>query len=196
MEKLILGGKEFIIRNFCEDDVYKPAKLLAYINNLIDDSGAMIPLRMRKIPKQEREWLMDMLSIVRLSRMVILFAESDDKIVGGAEVSLYSWRKEHRKEHIAEFSISIIKDYRGCGLGSHLLSRIIGMTEKNLKPKPTIIRLSVFSSNQYAIALYQKHGFKIISRISNRFEFDGQFVDEIIMLKSIKKGGERDDGSS
>lgn len=183
MEKLILRGKEFIIRNFCEDDLRRPDKFLAYINNLIDDSSAMIPLRVKKTLEQEKEWLTDMLSIVMLSRMVILVAECDDKIVGGAEVSLCP----ERKEHIAEFSISIIKDYRGYGLGSHLLSEIIGMAEKNLKPKPTTIRLSVFSSNKHAIALYQKHGFKMTARIPNQFEFGGQLIDEIIMLKNYKE---------
>lgn len=180
MEKLILGSKEFIIRNFCEDDLCRPEKFFAYINNLIDDSNAMIPLRVKKTLEQEKGWLMDMLSIVKLSRMAILVAEFDDLIVGGAEVSLCPGRKEH----IAEFSISIIKDYRGCGLGSYLLSRIISMAEK-LKPKPMIIRLSVFSGNKHAIALYQKYGFKIIACIPNQFEFDGQLVDEIIMLKFI-----------
>lgn len=191
MEKLVLRGKEFIIRNFCEDDLYKPEKFFTYIDNLINDSSAMIPIRVKKTSEQGKEWLMDMLSIVRLSKMVVLVVEFDDKIVGGAEVSLYTGH-----EHIAEFSISIIKDYRGCGLGSHLLSRIINMAEKNLKPKPTVIRLSVFSSNKNAIALYQKHGFKIISRMPNQFEFNGQLVDEIIMSKFIKKGGGKDDRSS
>ncbi len=181
MEKLILKGKEFIIRNLCEDDICKPEKLLAYINNIIDDSSAIIPLRVRKTLEQEKEWLMDMLSMLRLSKMVILVAKFNDLIVGGAEVSFFS----ERKKHIAEFSISIIKDYRGCGLGSHLLSRIIGVAKENLKPKPTIIRLSVFSSNKHAIALYQKHGFKITARIPDRFEFGNQFVDEIIMSKFI-----------
>jgi len=191
VEKLILKGKEFIIRNFCEDDLCRPDKFLAYINNLIDDSSAMIPLRVKKTLEQEKEWLTDMLSIVMLSRMVILVAERDNKIVGGAEISLCP----ERKEHIAEFSISIIKDYRGCGLGSYLLSKIIGMAE-SLKPKPTTIRLSVFSSNKHAIALYQKHGFRMTARIPNQFEFGGQLIDEIIMLKIMKKGGEKYDNSS
>jgi len=49
VEKLILRGKEFIIRNFCEDDLCRPDKFLAYINNLIDDPSAMIPLRVKKL---------------------------------------------------------------------------------------------------------------------------------------------------
>ncbi|MEK9150888.1 MAG: GNAT family N-acetyltransferase [Patescibacteria group bacterium] len=181
MERLILKDKEFIIRNFYEDDIYKPKKLLSFIDNMIDDSDAMITLRVRKTTEQEKEWFMDMLSAIRNSRMAMLIAEFNDRIVGGAEISFCS----ECEEHIAEFNISIIKDYRSYGLGSYLLSRITDIAEKNLKPKPTIIKLSVFSNNEHAIALYQKYGFDIVSRIPNRFESNGRFVDEIIMLKFI-----------
>ncbi len=186
MEKLILENKEFIIRNFCEDDIYKPEKLLSYINNLINDFDAMITLRVKKTAEQEKKWLMDMLSMIRNSRMIMLIAEFDDQIVGGAEISFCPEYKEYKyKEHIYEFNISIIKDCRGYGLGSYLLSRIIDMAKKNLKPKPAMIKLSVFANNEHAIALYQKHGFNTVFRISNQFKFNGQLVDEIIMSKFI-----------
>ncbi len=181
MERFILGGKEFAIRNFCEDDLRSPEKFLAYINNIADDPSAMISIREKKTLEQEKEWLIDMLSIVKISKMVLLVVEFDDLIVGGAEVSLCPGCQEH----VAEFSISIIKDYRGIGLGSYLLPRIIDMAEKSLRPNPKIIRLTVFSSNKHAIALYHKYGFETVACIPNQFEFDGQIVDEIIMLKFI-----------
>lgn len=181
MEKLILRDKKFIIRNFCEDDIYKPKKILLYINNMIDDSDAMITLRMQKTEEQEKKWLIDMLLLLRNSRMVMSVAEFDDQIIGGAEISFCS----EQEKQIADFSISIIKNYRGYGLGSYLLLKVIDTAKKDLKPKPTAIRLNVFANNKRAISLYQKYGFNIVSRRLNRFEFNGRFIDEIIMLKSV-----------
>lgn len=181
MQKLILKDKEFIIRNFRNDDSERPDKFLAYINNLIEDSEAMISLKMKKTLEQEKEWVANTLSLVKLSRMVVLIAERNDLIVGQTAVSLCP----ERKEHIAELGISVIRDYRGYGLGPYLLSKILYMAEESLRPKPIMIRLSVFSSNERAISLYQKHGFEIIARIPKQLEFNGQFVDEIVMLYYI-----------
>jgi ribosomal protein S18 acetylase RimI-like enzyme len=44
------------------------------------------------------------------------------------------------------------------GLGECLMREILNLAEKELKPRPKIIRLSVFSTNKIAQNLYKKNG--------------------------------------
>jgi len=81
-----------------------------------------------------------------------------------------------------EFGITIRKDYRRIGLGNYLMKEIIKLAKKELKPKPKIIRLSVFSNNKPAINLYKKHGFKKVAVIPDQLQYKGRLVDQAVML--------------
>lgn len=59
---------------------------------------------------------------------------------------------------IANLGIGLRQDYRGLGLGSHLMSFIIELAKKR---KVKEIRLSVYADNCRAIALYCKYGFEV-----------------------------------
>lgn len=114
-------------------------------------------------------------------KRVFLVAEENNKIVGTASIHL----SPGRQEHIGNFGITIQKGYRGMGLGSYLMGEIIKLAKKELKPKPKIIRLSVFQTNKRAIRFYQKFGFKRVAEIPKQIKFKGKLVDEIIMLLEL-----------
>jgi len=84
--------------------------------------------------------------------------------------------------HVAEIGMGVKKRYRGMGLGKLLLSE----AEKWAKEKEVQkVKLEVFSSNDRALGLYQKFGYRIEASLKNEYIIDGKFVDAIWMSKFI-----------
>ena len=181
MEKVVLKGKLFIIRSLSQGDLKRPEIFLAYINSLIFDQEAMISFSEEKTIEEESAWLVNMLSQVNSSRARIFIAETDGLIVGEAAVCLCP----ERRQHVAELGVSLIRGYRGYGLGKYLLQKVIDIAKDELVPCPKMIRVSVFSSNDVAISFYQKCGFRAVASIPGQFEFGGRSIDEIVMLKFV-----------
>ncbi len=71
------------------------------------------------------------------------------------------------------------------GLGALLMKEIIKLAKKELRPRPKIIRLSVFQANISAIKLYEKIGFKKAAQIPKQFYYKGKFIDEMVMLLEL-----------
>ena len=109
---------------------------------------------------------------------MFLAAEYDDKIIGTTGIDLDRWRKDH----VGNFGITVRQGYRGIGLGKFLMAEILKLAKKELKPKPKIIRLSVYPNNKPAIALYKKFGFKIAANIPKQIQYKGKLINETIML--------------
>lgn len=181
MEKMNLNGKEFLIRRLEEGRSNRPRKFARFINDLVADPEAMILTKSKQTLDDERAWLHGSIAAIKTSNMVTLVAEADNVIVGLASVS----NRPARADHVAEFGISVKRGYRGIGLGSALLSRSIEAAKQDLKPQPIMIRLSAFNVNTKAISLYKRYGFEIVAQIPSQFIFNGEFVDEIVMIKSL-----------
>ncbi|MHB8841125.1 MAG: GNAT family N-acetyltransferase [Candidatus Aquicultor sp.] len=181
METINLKGKEFVIRRLQEGRSNRPRKFLKFINDIVADSEAMILTRSKQTVDDERAWLQGSMIAVKSARMVVLVAEADDAIVGLASVG----NRAERADHVADFGISVKRGYRGIGLGSALLTRAIDAARTDLLPRPVMIRLSAFNANEKALSLYERHGFNIVAQIPRQFIFNGEFVDEVIMLKSL-----------
>lgn len=168
------------IRKLKSKDLKKAKEFQEYINSLIKEK-AMILLCREKSLEEEKEWLNEKLKNVKNKIEVILVAEHEDRIVGISHIKL---RKE-KENHVGEFGISIKKEFRGIGLGKKLMIEIIRLAKKELKPRPKILRLSVFAINKIAQNLYKKFGFKKVARIPKQIQHKGKFVDEIVMIKEI-----------
>ena len=108
-------------------------------------------------------------------------AECNNKIIGATDIELDRWRRNH----IGKFGITIIQGYRGIGLGKHLMSEVIKLAKKELKPSPKIIQLEVYTNNKPAIALYKKMGFKIVAKLPKQIQWKGKLIDELVMLKFL-----------
>lgn len=175
--------KKVTIRFLEQADIKKAEKFKKYINELVDDDTALIKIKNRKSLKEEREWIKEQLKKIKKHQAVMFIVEYDGEIIGTAAVFL----KPESQDHIGEFGITVLKDYRSMGLGKYLMKEILKLAEKELKPKPRIIRLGVFSTNKVAISLYEKFGFKIVAKIPKQFNFSGKLIDEFIMLKSVRR---------
>ena len=112
---------------------------------------------------------------------VMFVALDEDKIVGNAIVER---NKISRYNHRAEISITVLKEYWGHGIGSHLMEMMIEFAEKT---DIEILYLEVRADNQRAISLYLKYGFDAIGVYKNFFKIDKKYYDALLMNRKIKK---------
>ena len=171
--------KNIKIRKLSLKDLKKVKEFQKLVNSLVEEES-MILMNKKKTLKEEKEWLKENLKNLKKKKEVCLLIEDDGKIVGISDIKL---RKE-RQNHVGEFGISIEREYRGMGLGRRLMAEILKLAKKELKPKPKIIRLSVFSTNKIAQNLYKKF-FKKVARVPEQIQYKGKLVDEIIMIKKL-----------
>ncbi len=171
---------KIVIRQPNTKDLQQPEKFQRYINALVAEN-AMILVCTKKSKNDEIAWLKSVLSEIKKRKGVYLIAEYNNKIAGLANITLGI----ERHGHIGTLGISIAKQYRGIGLGKYLTAEIIKLAKKNLKPKPKIIRLSVYQGNMPAMKLYEKMGFKRVAAIPKQTQYNAKLIDEIVMLLEV-----------
>lgn len=184
MEKINFNGKRIIIRKLSHNDLKtkKLRKFQDFINSLVGEQAKIVLNKKMSLP-EERKFLEEKLKNIGKRREVFLAAEAEDSnmIVGTSGIALDRWRKEH----IGNFGITIRKSYRGIGLGKYLMEEILKLAKKELKPRPKIIRLSVYPNNKPAVALYRKFGFRKVAEIPKQIQYRGKFLNEVIMLLEL-----------
>ena len=176
------GNKKLTIRSLEKADIKRAALFKKYVNELVDDDTALISKKTKVTLKEEREWLKNHLKEIKERKRVVLVAEDKNKIVGLTEIAL---SKRLIKSHVVGFGISVLKDYRGIGLGTYFMEEVLKLAKKKLKPKPKILRFGAFAVNKVALSLYKKMGCKKLVKIPKQFKLKGKFYDEIIMLKYL-----------
>lgn len=180
MELKIFDKKKIKIRRLCRKDTKRVKEFQEYINSLIEE-GVKILLNKKLTFKEEKRWLEDTFKQVKKHRKVSIVAEHSNRIIGNTGIDL----DRGRKSHIGNFGISIRKGYRGIDIGKFLMEEIIKLAKKELKPKPKIIRLSVYSNNKPAINLYKKYGFKKVAVIPKQIQYKEKLINEVIMLRYL-----------
>ncbi|WP_241680232.1 GNAT family N-acetyltransferase [Metabacillus mangrovi] len=107
---------------------------------------------------------------------LFLVAEAGGQIAGFSRCEGSTLK---RFSHKAEFGVGILKEYWGHGIGRNLLSESIAWAEAAGLKKMT---LNVLETNQKAIELYQKQGFKIEGTLEcDKILSDGQCYRTIVM---------------
>jgi ribosomal-protein-alanine N-acetyltransferase len=113
---------------------------------------------------------------------IFLVAEVDKKIVGynmcRIEFGVSNVRTAFvKKGHV--ISIAVMQDYRGLGIGTALMEReLAGVKEGGARE----IYLEVRVSNNVAVGLYKKLGFKI-NKVSDAYYRDGE--NAYVMVKDF-----------
>jgi len=176
------GDKKLKIRFLEKADIKKAALFKKYINELVDDDTAFITKKTKVSLKEEKEWLKSHLKEIRERKRVVLLAEDKGEIVGLSEFFLL---KNSTQKHIANFAISVLKDYRSVGLGTYLMKEVLKLAKSKLKPKPKMLTFGAFSVNKIALSLYRKMGCKQVAKIPKQFKLKGKFYDEVIMFKYL-----------
>ena len=176
----IFGGKKIMIRPSLESDIKDAKKFQNFFNSLVDD-GSEIRMDKKKSLKEEKKWLKTRREEIKRRENFHLLAEHENEIIGAVMIRI----RRGKSIHVGELGIMIKNGYRGIGLGSFMINEIIRLSQKELKSKPKIIRLSVTSTNKNAFKFYIKNGFKKVAAIPKQFKVKGRLVDEYIMLKYL-----------
>lgn len=100
-----------------------------------------------------------------------LVAEADGKVVGAVWVRIMN-DYGHIDNNTPSFAISLFKEYRGFGIGTDMMERMLDVLTVNGYQQAS---LAVQKAN-YAVRMYRKAGFEII----------GENEEEYIMVKRLK----------
>lgn len=140
---------------------------------------ARIPGRLASVPAELGDALLRE-RIARLSgsecgKFIVL--EADGEVVGHA---LLDPLKLAVTSHVVDLTIAVHEGFQGMGLGTQLLSHLIGWATSN--PKIERIELRVRASNTHAIRLYKKLGFVEEGRMVRRLKIGpGVYLDDLVM---------------
>lgn len=110
-----------------------------------------------------------------------LFAREDNDLIGMCAI-IFNNKNKHK--HVAEIVGNYVdKSCRGKGVGSMLMEEIIKTASDRGDIKK--IDLEVVSTQEPAIKLYEKFGFKKIGKLTDEFLCEGKFYDIIVMEKIL-----------
>ena len=86
-----------------------------------------------------------------------------------------------RRRHVAELGMGVAEDYQGQGIGSALLRSALELADQWLNIRR--MELTVYSSNEAAIALYERFGFEVEAELAD-FAFQyGNYVSALCMAR-------------
>ncbi|NRD78101.1 GNAT family N-acetyltransferase [Bacillus sp. BRMEA1] len=165
-------GTTYIIRSAIQKD----AKDLSEIRLQIDGET-------ENLDREKGEAYIDVQGFKRLiktdtenKKNLFLVAIVDDRIVG---FSRCEGNLLKRFAHKVEFGVCVLKDYWGYGIGKNLLKESIAWADSNEIKK---ITLNALETNEKAINLYKKFGFKIEGILKNdKILSDGQYYNTVVM---------------
>ncbi len=103
----------------------------------------------------------------------------DDEVVGwcGLEVP-----EMDKLSHTAELTLGVLEEYRGMGIGEHLMDRGLHWAEERGLHK---VYNSIPSVNEDAIEFLEGHGWEVEAVRSEHYRIGGEFVDEVMMEKTF-----------
>ena len=107
-----------------------------------------------------------------------LVAEVEGKVIGQLGLQVC---QSPRRRHVAELGMGVSEEYQGQGIGSALLRSALEMADNWLNIRR--MELTVYTSNEAAIALYERFGFEVEAELSD-FAFQyGKYVSALCMAR-------------
>ena len=152
--------------------------MLDFINSLVEEE-AMILMETKQTREQEVDWLARGLSNMEKDRQVRVVAEVDGRMVAQCEVTVGLGRKSH----VGTLGISVKQGYRDLGIGQELMHEAERQAGRLGVEK---IMLEVFATNDRAIHVYEKMGFRVVGRVPGEIKYKGEHVDGLYMIKDIR----------
>lgn len=180
MNTKFFGDKKLSIGTIEKKDLKNLKDFQVFINFLVEED-AKILMNEKATLKDEKEFISDALKSIKNKSKVFVIARDGDKIAGNTSIEKQRWRRNY----MGHFGIAIAQEYRGIGLGKHLISEVIKSAKKEFGPGLKVIQLEVLANNKPAIALYKKMGFKIIAKIPRQIQYKGKLIGEYIMNKYL-----------
>ncbi len=155
----------------------------AYINQISTEDTFIGFSGEQLTPEEELKYIQDSVQSMLEGNSLHLVAELDGKIVAMCDARRDMSLKK-RSAHIAQFGLTVAKEFRGEGLGETILKLTIELLPIYIKDI-RLLKLSVFGPNEVALALYQKLGFQQYGVLSGGIFFHDQFVDHILMSRPL-----------
>ena len=163
--------REITIRDASPDDV--PAITRIY-NQGIEDRQATLETTLRSADER-LEWLAG-----RGSRHPVLVAAQGEEVCGWASLNQFNPRPAY--DHVADISVYVAREWRGKGIGGHLLRALDARARATGYHK---LVLAGFPFNAAAVRLYQRHGFMTVGTYHEQGLLDGRWVDVVVMEKLL-----------
>ncbi|SMO82599.1 GNAT family N-acetyltransferase [Melghirimyces algeriensis] len=166
-------GHQVIIRQAVPEDAEELRKRFARVVQeevYLDETPDDLP----DIREKRRE-----IKEIRDSEGMYAVVKVDGKIAGSAQLKRGSKGISH---HTAQFRTWLTPGYRGMGLGKKLMEYTINWAKKHGIEK---INLDVWDTNDRAIRLYRKYGFRVEGCRRRQAIFDGKYVDEVFMARFL-----------
>jgi ribosomal protein S18 acetylase RimI-like enzyme/8-oxo-dGTP pyrophosphatase MutT (NUDIX family) len=111
---------------------------------------------------------------------IYLVAESDGAIVGHAFLMTLHL---HTLRHVAQLNIAVHHGWQNRGIGRKLIEALIERAKQSPIEK---IELQVRATNQRAIALYKKMGFREEGRLKKRLKTASGYLDDLVMAMDLQ----------
>jgi ribosomal protein S18 acetylase RimI-like enzyme len=84
--------------------------------------------------------------------------------------------------HTAELTVGVLEEYRGAGIGSHLLQRGLQWAQENGFER---VYNNVPATNGTAIEFLANHGWETEAVREDHYRIDGEYVDEVMMAVTL-----------
>jgi ribosomal protein S18 acetylase RimI-like enzyme len=112
------------------------------------------------------------------SRVFFVATVSED-VVGWVHVE---GNELDKLSHTAELTVGVVDQYRGLGIGSHLLVRGVGWAAANGYER---VYNSVPATNGTAAEFLQDHGWELEATRKGHYRIDGDYVDELMLAVQV-----------
>lgn len=114
-----------------------------------------------------------------ISKLIVLVAVEDQRLIGYMMVKKDKLKRIAHKAYIA---IGIHSEARGRGIGSALFYALFELAKQQQIHR---LELTVLTTNEAALNLYQKMGFEIEGRKKDSLFINGEYKDELCLSKLI-----------
>lgn len=180
--KIVFQGKiktkeDILVRYPEPNDV---EEMLKYINGLSKERTFIRYQGEQETLESETKYLKSRLEAIGNKKAVHLLAFSNNKLVAATDIHMM----DKTEKHVGIFGISVIKDFRGKGLGKLLMELILKEAKSKISDIK-IVTLGVYSTNDIAKSLYKKLGFIEYGMLPNGITRGGKFEDAVLMYKNI-----------
>ncbi len=146
--------------------------------NEVIDEGTYQPSFTKVVDKFEKiSWYNELIGFGNLCIVAELQNDIDNTVVAQCTIHNDEWEAS---EHVGMLGIIVRKTFRDLGLGRHLMEFSMKEAYKNGKRK---IVLGTLISNERAIHLYEKLGFRKIGVRQKQFLMNKKYIDELLMEK-------------
>lgn len=165
-------GRSYMVRSAIEKDAKQLSKIRLKIDGETENLDREKGENFIDIPEFEQIIKAD----TDHPRNLFLVVEVNEQIVG---FSRCEGNNLKRFAHKVEFGVCVLKDFWGYGIGKNLLKVSVSWADSNSIKK---ITLNVLETNDKAIKLYRRFGFKVEGILKNdKVLADGKYYNTILM---------------